>query len=244
MLTLRPSAERGHADHGWLKSQHSFSFANYVDPKHGGFGNLRVLNEDRIAPGSGFGTHSHQDMEIITYVLDGALAHQDNIGNGTTIAPGDVQRMSAGRGVAHSEFNHLQDQQTHFLQIWLLPNQRGILPSYAQTHFGAADKRGRLCLIASPDGVHGSVSMNASARLYAGLFDADEQAHLVLPVGHLGYVHLARGAMRVNGQALQPGDALLIRDEAELRLDQCQAAEVLVFDLWHAAEADSGFKSA
>jgi len=238
MLSLRRSADRGHADHGWLNSLHSFSFAEYHDPAHMGFGNLRVINEDRIAAGSGFGTHGHRDMEIISYVLSGALAHKDSMGNGTAggknagvILPGDVQRMSAGRGVMHSEFNHAQDQLTHFLQIWIEPRQRGIAPGYEQKHFEAADKRGRLRLIASEDGREGSVTMNADASLYAGLFDGDEAATLALDPQRKAYVHLVRGRLRVNGSELSGGDAALISAESGLKLDRGHDAEVLVFDL-------------
>jgi redox-sensitive bicupin YhaK (pirin superfamily) len=241
MMTLRPSRERGYADHGWLKSFHSFSFADYYDPAHMGFGNLRVINEDRIAPGSGFGTHGHRDMEIISYVLSGALAHQDSMGNGKAgrgsdkpsgvIRPGDVQRMSAGRGVMHSEFNHAQDATTHFLQIWIEPSHRGIEPGYEQKHFAAADKRGTLRLIASPDGRDGSVTVHADASLRAGLFDGDESATLALDAQRKAYVHVARGKLRVNGVELADGDAAMLDGERELRLDQGQGAEVLVFDL-------------
>ena len=238
MMTLRPSRERGYADHGWLKSFHSFSFADYYDPAHMGFGNLRVINEDRVAPGSGFGTHGHRDMEIVSYVLDGALAHQDSMGNGRSrdkpsgvIRPGDVQRMSAGRGVMHSEFNHAQDAATHFLQIWIEPRHRGIEPGYEQKHFAAADKRGALRLIASPDGRDGSVTVHADASLYAGLFDGGESATLALDAQRKAYVHVARGRLRVNGAELAAGDAALLDGESELRLDQGQDAEVLVFDL-------------
>ncbi len=231
MLTLRRSGDRGYADHGWLKSFHSFSFAGYFDAAHMDFGNLRVINEDRIAPGTGFGTHGHRDMEIISYVLSGSLAHQDNMGNGTAILPGDVQRMSAGRGVMHSEFNHEKDGQTHFLQIWIEPNVRGIDPGYEQKSFTAEDKRGRLRLVASSDGAQGSVTVHADARLYAGLFDAGEQAHLPLNAARKTYVHLIRGALTVNGQALQAGDAAKLVSETDLHLSHGQEAEVLVFDL-------------
>ena len=231
MITLRKSSDRGLADHGWLKSFHSFSFADYYDPKHMGFGNLRVINEDRIAPGTGFGTHGHRDMEILSYVLDGALAHRDNMGNGTTIVPGDVQRMSAGRGVMHSEFNAARDASTHFLQIWILPSQQGIEPGYEQKAFTDADKRGRLRLVASPDGREGSLTVHADASLYAGLFDGNEQATLALVPGRLGYVHVARGALQVNGQALVAGDAMLLRGEPRVELARGDDADVLVFDL-------------
>lgn len=231
MLSLRRSQDRGYADHGWLKSFHSFSFANYYDPQHMGFGNLRVINEDRVAPGRGFGTHGHRDMEIISYVLEGNLAHRDTLGNVKGIPPGDVQRMSAGTGVQHSEFNHAAEQTTHFLQIWIEPNRRGIPPSYEQKSFSEGDKRGRLRLVASPDGAEGSVTIHADARVYAGLFDGDEQASLALSPGRKGYVHLVRGELQVNGQALAAGDALKLQDEPEIRLAGGSAAEVLVFDL-------------
>lgn len=231
MITLRRSQERGYADHGWLKSFHSFSFAGYHDPAHMGFGNLRVINEDRIEPGTGFGTHGHRDMEIISYVISGALAHQDNMGNGTAILPGDVQRMSAGRGVMHSEFNHNAQGQTHFLQIWIEPSQRGIDPGYEQKTFGADHKRGRLCLVASPQGDAGSVTLHADARMYAGLFDGAESAGLPLDAQRQTYVHLVRGQLQVNGQQLQAGDAAKFTEEPYLDLRQGRDAEVLVFDL-------------
>jgi quercetin 2,3-dioxygenase len=239
MLTLRKSAERGYADHGWLKSFHSFSFADYYDPAHMGVGNLRVINEDRIAPGTGFGTHGHRDMEIVSYVLSGALAHQDSMGNGSgdhgkadgVIRPGDVQRMSAGTGVRHSEFNHAKDQSTHFLQIWLLPSAQGIAPSYEQKHFDDAAKRGRLALVASPTGADGAVKIHADASIRAGLFNADERAELTLTPQRIAYVHLVRGCLRVNDHALQAGDAARISDESTLVLENGEDAEVLVFDL-------------
>ncbi|HSU21131.1 MAG TPA: pirin family protein [Variovorax sp.] len=231
MLTIRKSQDRGHADHGWLDSFHSFSFAGYHDPAHMGFGNLRVINEDRVAGGAGFGTHGHKDMEIISYVLSGELAHRDSMGNVETIPPGDVQRMSAGRGVMHSEFNHKAEETTHFLQIWLLPNERGIAPGYEQKHFDAADKRGRLRLVASPDGADGSVTVHADARLFAGLFDGAETATLALDPARKGYVHLVRGALEVNGRPLAAGDAVLIEGESALELARGSDAEVLVFDL-------------
>src|SRR5215218_7810716 len=207
MLTLRKSQDRGFADHGWLKSFHSFSFAGYYDPEHMGVGNLRVINEDRIAPGTGFGTHGHRDMEIISYVLSGELAHKDTLGNVETIPPGDVQRMSAGRGVMHSEFNHAKDKTTHFLQIWILPNARASEPGYEQKSFPDRDKRGRLRLVASPDGAEGSVTIHADAHMYAGLFDGAEKASLALDPARKIYVHVVRGALTVNGQALGTGDA-------------------------------------
>ena len=231
MLTLRKSQERGYADHGWLKSFHSFSFAGYYDPRHMGFGNLRVINEDRIAPGTGFGSHGHRDMEIISYVMEGGLSHKDSIGNEQTIVPGEVQRMSAGSGVVHSEHNHAQGETTHFLQIWLLPAQTGVKPGYEQKAFPEAEKRGRLRLVASPDGAEGSVSMNANARLFAGLFNGDEAADVALPAGRKTYVHLVSGELDVNGEHLTAGDAALIEDEARLALTHGKNAEVLVFDL-------------
>ncbi|MBI5277329.1 MAG: pirin family protein [Burkholderiales bacterium] len=231
MLTLRKSQDRGHADHGWLKSFHSFSFAGYYDPRHMGWGNLRVINEDRIAPGTGFGTHGHRDMEIISYVLAGELAHKDTMGNVKGIPPGDVQRMSAGRGVMHSEFNHAPDQQTHFLQIWIEPNVTGIEPSYEQKRFADEEKRGRLRLVASPDSAEGSVLIHADARLYAGLFDGAESAELRMAEGRKGYVHLIRGELDVNGAHLAAGDAALLENESRIALSIGKKAEVLVFDL-------------
>ena len=231
MMTLRPSAERGYADHGWLKSFHSFSFAGYYDPDHMGFGNLRVINEDRIAPGTGFGTHGHRDMEIISYVLSGELAHQDSMGNVKGIPPGDVQRMSAGTGVQHSEFNHAPGQLTHFLQIWMEPNVTGIPPSYEQKTFSAQEKRGMLRLVASPDGASGSVTVHADASLYAGLLDGAESATLPLNADRKIYVHLARGQLEVNGQMLAQGDAAMLQAETSLQLRAGKDAEVLVFDL-------------
>lgn len=231
MLTLRPSAERGYADHGWLKSFHSFSFAGYFDPAHMGFGNLRVINEDRIAPGTGFGTHGHRDMEIISYVMSGAIGHKDSIGNGASIPPGDVQRMSAGSGIMHSEFNHAADAQTHFLQIWIEPNVRGIAPGYEQKSFPDAEKRGKLRLVASPDGAEGSVTIHADARLHAGLIDGAEAVEMPLDPARKFYVHLVRGALQANGQTLKAGDAAKLEAESRLHLSGGQDAEVLVFDL-------------
>jgi len=244
MISLRKSSDRGYADHGWLKSFHSFSFADYYDPAHMGVGNLRVINEDRIAPGTGFGTHGHRDMEIVSYVLDGALAHKDSMGNGVAggaesgksagvIVPGDVQRMSAGTGVRHSEFNHSPDSTTHFLQIWILPDRQGIAPGYEQKHFDAAAKRGRLALVASSDGRDGSVTIHADAAIRAGLFNGAERAELALDPKRVTYVHNVRGQLSVNGQALTSGDALTLSGEDKLVLDGGQNAEVLVFDLAH-----------
>lgn len=231
MQTLRKSQDRGYADHGWLKSYHSFSFAGYYDPEHMGWGNLRVINEDRVAPAKGFGTHGHRDMEIISYVLSGELAHQDSMGNVQSIPPGDVQRMSAGRGVTHSEFNLAQDRTTHFLQIWIEPKFTGIRPSYEQKTIPAAQKRGTLRLVASRDAAQDSVSINADAKLYAGLFDGAETAELSLDPTRKGYVHLVRGSLEVNGQRLEAGDALLLQGESRIALARGDDAEVLVFDL-------------
>ena len=231
MITLRKSQDRGYADHGWLKSFHSFSFADYHDPAHMGFGNLRVINEDRIAPGTGFGTHGHRDMEIVSYVLEGALAHKDSIGNGAAIVPGEVQRMTAGRGIAHSEYNHAADQTTHFLQIWILPERTGLQPGYEQKAFSPEDKRGRLRLVAAPDGREGAVQLNADASIRAGLFDGAERAELALDANRLTYVHVARGRVSVNGHALDAGDAAKLVGESRLVIDRGSDAEVLVFDL-------------
>lgn len=231
MMLVRRSEARGHADHGWLRSHHSFSFADYFDPQWMGWGNLRVINEDRIAPGTGFGTHGHRDMEIVSYVLKGNLAHKDSMGNVEGIPPGEVQRMSAGTGVMHSEFNHAPDSETHFLQIWIEPNVRGIPPSYEQKAFADAEKRGVLRRVASQDASDGAVKLHADASIYAGLFDGAESARLALDPTRKAYVHLVRGELSVNGQALKTGDAVALRDEAALVLDQARDAEVLVFDL-------------
>jgi hypothetical protein len=231
MQEIRRSNERGFADHGWLKSFHTFSFADYFDPKHVEFGALRVINEDRVQAGAGFGTHGHRDMEIISYVLDGELAHKDSMGNGSTIRPGDVQRMSAGTGVRHSEFNPSPTKGVHFLQIWIQPKAQGIQPSYEEKRFEASEKRGRLRLIASPDASDGSVLIHQDARVYAGLFNADESARLEFAPGRRVYVHLARGALTANGVALQAGDALQLTDTGTLSLQAGRDAEVLVFDL-------------
>jgi redox-sensitive bicupin YhaK (pirin superfamily) len=231
MFTLRKSQDRGYADHGWLKSYHSFSFAGYQDPAHMGWGNLRVINEDRVAPGKGFGQHGHRDMEIISYVLSGELAHQDSMGNVKGIPPGDVQRMSAGTGVMHSEFNHAEGQTTHFLQIWIEPNVIGIPPGYEQKTFPANEKRGALRLVASSDGAQGSVTIHADAALYAGLFDGNETAEFALDEARKGYVYLVRGALEVNGQRLEAGDAALLENEGRIALAKGTDAEVLLFDL-------------
>jgi redox-sensitive bicupin YhaK (pirin superfamily) len=231
MESIRRSRERGFADHGWLKSYHSFSFADYMDPEHMQFGPLRVINEDRVQAGAGFGTHAHRDMEIISYVLEGKLAHKDSLGNGSTIEPGDVQRMSAGTGVQHSEFNPSTRDPVHFLQIWIKPRALNLEPSYEEKRFAAADKRGRLRLVAAPDGAGGSVLLHQDARLYAGLFDGTETGSLDVAPGRLLYVHVARGAVRANGIALDAGDALKLGEVTHLDLAEGLSAEVLVFDL-------------
>jgi redox-sensitive bicupin YhaK (pirin superfamily) len=231
MLTLRKSQDRGQADHGWLKSFHSFSFAGYYDPAHMGWGNLRVINEDRIAPGTGFGTHGHRDMEIISYVMSGNLAHKDSMGNVKGIPPGDVQRMSAGSGVQHSEFNHAQGETTHFFQIWIEPNVRGIPPSYEQKSFDLAEKQGRLRLVASPDGADDSVLIHADAKLYSGLIDGAQSAELALDPARKAYVQVLRGGVEVNGAKLMTGDAALLEGESRITLAHGSNAEVLVFDL-------------
>jgi redox-sensitive bicupin YhaK (pirin superfamily) len=231
MLTLRKSQERGSADHGWLKSFHSFSFAGYHDPQFMGWGNLRVINEDRVAAGMGFGKHDHRNMEIISYVLSGELAHQDSMGNIKSIPPGDVQRMSAGTGVTHSEFNHAKDQTTHFLQIWIEPNVMEVAPSYEQKTIPAIDKRGRLCLIASSDGIGTAVKIHADAKIYVGLFDGKDAGRLELDSKRKSYVHLVKGDLNINGITLQGGDALLIDGEEEILISDGKNAEVLVFDL-------------
>jgi redox-sensitive bicupin YhaK (pirin superfamily) len=231
MQELRRGNERGYADHGWLKSYHSFSFAGYHDPKHVEFGPLRVINEDRVQAGAGFGTHGHRDMEIISYVLSGALAHKDSLGNGSTIQPGDVQRMSAGRGVMHSEFNPSRDEGVHFLQIWIRPNAQNIEPSYEEKRFTAEEKRGRLRLIASPDRADGSVLIHQDARVYAGLFHGEESALLNVAPKRKLYVHVARGSIKANGEQLSAGDGLKLSDVTELKLHDGRDTEVLVFDL-------------
>ncbi len=231
-MEIRRSQERGLADHGWLKSFHTFSFADYQDPRHMGFGPLRVINEDRVRPGQGFGTHGHRDMEIISYVLEGGLAHQDSMGNGSVIRPGDVQRMSAGTGVRHSEYNASDRDPVHFLQIWIEPDEQGVKPSYEEKHFDAASKRGRLRLIASRDGREGSVRIHQDANLYASLVDGDEAVKLEPAAGRRIYVHLVRGAAEVNGQPLQAGDAVqLSGGDNKVRIEKGRNAEVLVFDL-------------
>jgi redox-sensitive bicupin YhaK (pirin superfamily) len=231
MQQIRRSKDRGQVDLGWLHSQHSFSFGSYHDPKFMGWGNLRVINEDRVQPGKGFGTHSHRDMEIVSYVLSGELAHKDNMGNASVMAPDDVQRMSAGTGVTHSEYNHAATETTHFLQIWLLPDQQGIDPGYEQVQVKAQQKRGRLHLIASPQGGEQSVQIFSNAKLYAGLFDGVESARLTLDPVRKAYVHVVGGELNVNGHALCAGDALMLSEETALELKDGQKAEVIVFDL-------------
>jgi len=231
MKEIRRSSERGHADHGWLQSRHSFSFADYHDPEHVHFGPLRVINEDRVAPGKGFGTHGHRDMEILSYVLEGALAHQDSTGTSSVIRPGDVQRMSAGSGVQHSEFNASASELVHFLQIWIIPDATGIPPSYEEKHFTVQDRRGKLCLIAAPDQADGAVLMHQDARIHAGLFDVGEHASFTVRDGRKAYVHVARGALHVAGLHLEAGDGLKITEPGDLEIREAKAAEVLVFDL-------------
>jgi len=231
MITYRKSSERGHAEHGWLDSFHSFSFADYYDPAHMGFGPLRVINEDRVKPGMGFGTHGHRDMEIVSYVLDGELSHKDNMGNGSVIEPGDVQRMSAGRGVMHSEFNPSADKPVHFLQIWIEPNVTGIRPSYEQKRVDAAAKRGRLVPIATPEGRDGSVTIHQDATIFATLLDGAERVTHEVAAGRRAYVHVARGSVAVNGERLGPGDAVKLDGGARIALSDGDDAEVLLFDL-------------
>ncbi len=231
MIKLRPAAERGHAQHGWLDSWHSFSFADYRDDRHLHWGPLRVINEDRVQPGEGFGKHSHRDMEIISYVLDGSLGHTDSMGNTANIVPGEVQRMSAGSGVTHSEFNHSASGVTHFLQIWIIPSVTGIKPSYEEKTYADSDKRGKLRLVASPDGSEGSVTVHQDAKLYAGLFDGDEAAEHGFAPGRLGYVHVVKGTAVVNGHGVSAGDALLYADEPIVTIERGMGAELLVFDL-------------
>lgn len=231
MMELRRAEDRGHAEHGWLDSWHSFSFADYYDPNHMQFRALRVVNEDRVQPGRGFGTHSHRDMEIISYVLEGALAHKDSIGNGSVIRPGSVQRMSAGTGVQHSEFNASSTEQVHFLQIWFMPNVTGIPPDYEEKYFDDVEKRGKLRLIASPDGADGSVKIHADVKLFAGLVDGGERVERTVAQSCFVYVHVAHGSISVNGTLLRAGDAARLADENSLVLDQGEKAEVLVFEL-------------
>ena len=228
---LRPAAARGLAHFGWLHSQHSFSFGSYYDPQHMGFSDLLVINEDRVRPARGFDTHGHRDMEIFSYVLEGALEHKDSLGTGSVIQPGDVQLMSAGTGVRHSEYNASRTAEVHFLQIWIVPDRKGVTPRYQQQHFSTQEKRGKLRLILSPDGAQGSLALYQDARVYAGLFDGDEAQRLTLPAGRFTYVHLARGALTVNGQRLAAGDGLKLRSVRDVHLTQGEGAEVLLFDL-------------
>lgn len=230
-MTIRPARQRGHANHGWLDSHHTFSFADYHDPKHMGFRSLRVINEDRVLPARGFGTHPHRDMEILSYVLEGGLEHKDSMGTGSVIRPGDVQRMSAGTGVTHSEYNASKSDPVHFLQIWLLPKERGIEPSYAQKTFSREEKQGRLRVVASPDGRDGSISIHTDAVLHAGLFGAGEAAELPISSGRHAWVQVARGKVRVNGAELSAGDGAALSEEASVRVEGIDGGEVLVFDL-------------
>jgi redox-sensitive bicupin YhaK (pirin superfamily) len=231
MIEIRQAKERGVAEHGWLSSRHTFSFANYYDPQQVGFSDLLVINDDRVAPGRGFGKHPHRDMEIFSYVLEGALEHRDSMGTGSVIVPGDVQLMSAGTGVAHSEFNQSSSEPVHFLQIWIAPSVKSATPRYQQQNFGAADKRGKLRLVLSPDGAAGSLELRQDARIYAGLFDGNEEASLELAADRYAYVHVARGSVTVNGVQFGEGDGARIRNERELTFSAGQDAEVLVFDL-------------
>ncbi len=234
MLTLRPGSARGHADHGWLSSRHTFSFADYYDPQHMGFRNLRVINEDQVAGGAGFPAHGHRDMEIVSYVLEGGLEHKDSLGTGSVIRPGDVQRMTAGTGVRHSEYNASKTERVHFFQIWILPQRAGLAPGYEQKRFSDEDKRGRLRLVAAPDGRDGSVTLNADALLYAGLFGSGESASLELAAGRHAWVQVARGSLSVNGSVLGAGDGASLSGEARLSLAHAggpELAEALVFDL-------------
>jgi len=231
MIQVRKSEDRGHANHGWLDSHHTFSFADYHDPAHVQFSVLRVINEDRVAPGEGFPTHGHRDMEIVSYVLEGALEHKDSMGTGSVIRPGDVQRMSAGTGVRHSEFNASKSELVHFLQIWILPKTNGIAPGYEQKHFAPADLTGKLRLIASPDGREGSVTIHQDALLYATKLDSDTGVAHSLAPGRRAYIHVARGTVALNGTSLAAGDGARVEQEASLQLSNGKAAEVLVFDL-------------
>ena len=231
MIEIRKADHRGRANHGWLQSRHTFSFGHYRDANQQGFSDLLVINDDRVAPSQGFGTHGHRDMEIFSYVLEGALAHKDSMGTGSVIVPGDVQMMSAGSGVQHSEFNHSAEEPVHFLQIWIVPNERGAEPRYQQVNFAEADKRGRLRLIIAPQGEQGALAVRQDARVYAGLFDGDESATLEVPANRHVYVHVARGSLEVNGERLSEGDGARIRNTGALRFGQGENAEVLVFDL-------------
>jgi redox-sensitive bicupin YhaK (pirin superfamily) len=231
LTEIRRSAERGLADHGWLRSFHSFSFADYHDPAHMGFGPLRVINEDRVQPGRGFGAHGHRDMEILSYVLEGALAHRDSMGNGSVLRPGDVQRMTAGTGVTHSEYNGSDREPVHFLQIWIEPRARGLPPGYEEKHFDDAAKRGRLALIASGDGRAGSLTIHQDAAVYAALLDAGEHVGFAQQPGRRTYLHLVRGSACANGASLEAGDAIRLAGGARVEVDRARDAELLLFDL-------------
>ena len=231
MLTVRKAEERGHANHGWLDTYHTFSFADYQDMRHMGFGPLRVINDDTVKPGQGFGTHGHRDMEIITYVLDGALEHKDSMGNGSIIRPGNVQRMSAGTGVRHSEFNPSRDEGVHFLQIWIEPKITGVKPGYEEKQFGLAEKKGQLRLVASPNGREGSVTIHQDAHVYASMLDGKDTVTHRLAPGRRAYIHVARGAVKVNGNALKDGDGARVENESSIELKDARQAEVLLFDL-------------
>jgi redox-sensitive bicupin YhaK (pirin superfamily) len=231
MITVRPAHERGHAQHGWLESYHTFSFADYYDPQHMGFRTLRVINEDRVQPGRGFGAHSHRDMEILSYVLEGALEHKDSLGTGSVIRPGDVQRMSAGTGVTHSEFNPSRSEPVHFLQIWILPERSGLPPGYEQRTFPTSEKRGKFRLIASRDGREGSVTLHQAVDLYALVLAPGEQATHHLTPGRHAWAQVARGAITLNDTALSAGDGAAASDELRLTVTATAPAEVLLFDL-------------
>lgn len=231
MIEIREAQARGHFNFGWLDTRHTFSFGHYRDPKQQGFSDLLVINDDVVQPGMGFGTHPHQDMEIFTYILEGALEHKDSMGTGSIIRPGDVQMMSAGTGIRHSEFNPSKDERVHLLQIWIVPDRRGVAPRYQQVHFDAAEKRGRLRLIISPDSADGSLNVYQDVRVYAGLFDGAESASLALAPERYAYVHVARGALEINGVRLQAGDGMRVRQESKLEFGKGENAEVLVWDL-------------
>lgn len=231
MITMRNSSDRGHFDHGWLKTQHTFSFGDYHDPQWMGFRALRVINEDWVEPGMGFGTHPHRDMEIITYVLEGALEHKDSMGTGSVIIPGEVQRMSAGSGVTHSEFNHSQAERVHLLQIWIVPEEKGLPPRYEQKPFGKDQKEGRLCLIASHDGREGSLHIHQDANVYATLLKKDVSVALAIPPDRHAWVQVARGAVTLNGHGLSAGDGAALTQEAAAVVVGVNDAEVIVFDL-------------
>ena len=231
MQTVRRAQERGHVNHGWLDSYHTFSFGSYYDSEHMGFSNLRVINDDTVAPGGGFSTHGHEDMEIISYVLEGGLEHKDSMGNGSVIRPGDVQRMSAGTGVTHSEYNHSSDEPVHFMQIWLLPNQTGVEPGYEQRCFPLEDRRGKVVLLVSPDGRNGSISSHQDALVYGTLLEDGQRLNHLLASDRKAYVHVAAGSADVNGQVLNAGDAMAIEDHGEIQLLGIHDSELLIFEL-------------